>query len=195
MGFFAKLFGIKKHHVYFTDDYDLPANEIEDNKAKIISLLRSTNRAGVEKVISYLEKYQYFIIPATIHHHHRGKGGLAQHSLEVLSMMKSRQPEDVSDESLIIAALLHDVCKTERFQYNKHGGLSYVHGKGHGRGRKSIRILQNCGLDITETERRAIRWHLGGNNADIKDFNDVTEARTESLWKALFDADRINSDR
>ena len=195
MGFFAKLFGIKKHHVYFTDDYDLPANEIDDNKTKIISLLRSTNRAGVEKVISYLENNQYFIIPATIHHHHRGKGGLAQHSLEVLAMMKSRQPEDVSDESLIITALLHDVCKTERFQYNKHGGLSYVHGKGHGRGRKSIRILQNCGLDITETARRSIRWHLGGNNADIKDLHDVTEARTESLWKALFDADRINSDR
>ncbi|MDE6653832.1 MAG: HD domain-containing protein [Muribaculaceae bacterium] len=195
MGFFAKLFGIKKHHVYYTDDYDLPENEINDNKSKIISLLRGTNRAGVEKVISYLDKNQYFIIPATIHHHHRGKGGLAQHSLEVLSMMKSRQPEDVTDDSLIIAALLHDVCKTERFQYNKHGGLSYVHGKGHGRGRKSIRILQNCGLDITETERRAIRWHLGGNNADIKDLQDVTTARMESLWKILFDADRINSDR
>ncbi len=195
MGFFAKLFGIKKHHVYFTDDYDLPENEINDNRTKITTLLRETNRAGVEKLISYLEKNQFFIIPATIHHHHRGKGGLAQHSLEVYTMMKGNQPEDVSDESIIIAALLHDVCKTERFQYNKHGGLAYVHGKGHGRGRKSIRILQKYGFELTEPERRAIRWHLGGNNADVKDFHDVTTARQESLWKILFDADRINSDR
>lgn len=195
MGFFAKLFGIKKHHVYFTDDYDLPEDEINNNRTKIISLLRSTNRAGVEKLISYLEKNQFFIIPATIHYHHRGKGGLAQHSLEVYAMMKGNQPDDVSDDSVIIAALLHDVCKIERFQYNKHGGLSYVHGKGHGRGRKSIKILQNCGVELTEPERRAIRWHLGGNNADVKDFHDVTAARQESLWKMLFDADRINSDR
>lgn len=195
MGFFAKLFGIKKHHVYFTDDYDLPEKEINENREKIISLLRGTGRQGVEKVINHLEKNQFFIIPSTIHHHHRGKGGLAQHSLEVYAMMKANRPDDVPEESVIIASLLHDVCKIERFQYNKHGGVSYVHGKGHGRGRKSIRILQNCRFDITEPERRAIRWHLGGNNADVKDFNDVMTARQESLWKMLFDADRINSER
>lgn len=195
MSFFSKLFGKRKHHVYYTDDYDLPEKEIKDNRSQIISLLRSINRTGVEKVIDYLENNQFFIIPATIHHHHRGKGGLAKHSLEVYSMMKALALDDVTNESIIVTSLLHDICKTERFRYNKNGGLSYVHGKGHGRGRKSVKMLQKCGFDLTEPERRAIRWHMGGNNAEPSEFHDVTEARQESLWKALFDADRINSDR
>lgn len=195
MGFFSKLFGRHKHHIYYTDDYDLSEQEIKENRLNIISLLRSINRTGTEKVIDYLEKKQFFIIPATVHHHHRGKGGLAKHSLEVYTMMKAMNLNDVKEDSLIVVSLLHDICKTERFKYNKNGGLSYIHGKGHGRGRKSVSILQKCGFVLTEPERRAIRWHMGGSNAEPSEFLDVTEARQESLWKGLFDADRINSDR
>ena len=61
----------------------LTALRIARNKEEIISLLRSTNRDGIEKLISYLSKHDYFTAPASTKYHLSCAGGLAQHSLNV----------------------------------------------------------------------------------------------------------------
>lgn len=95
----------------------------EKNKEEFEELLRSTKREGVDYVISDLEQDGFFEAPASAGHHLNIAGGLCQHSLNVCHAalmiwegMKTLDPASVNDvkrESVIIASLLHDVCKTD----------------------------------------------------------------------------------
>ena len=53
-------------------------------KTKIIDLLRSTNREGIENVITWLsDESDFFEAPASTAFHGNYSGGLAEHSLNV----------------------------------------------------------------------------------------------------------------
>ena len=54
-------------------------------KERVISLLRSVNRPGMDKVIDSLESRGYF--DAKCYGHHRYKGGMSAHALEVYDYM------------------------------------------------------------------------------------------------------------
>lgn len=195
MGFFSRLkriFKPEKHSTYYTFDRDLPADEIADNRERILGLLRSTDRKGVEKVIAYMEKYDFFNVPSSIHHHHNYRGGLAQHVLAVYDLMRDYDPSLPAD-SVAIVSILHDICKADKWHYQSDGGLRRNHGKDQRRGRKSIKILKDCGFDLTEAERLAIRWHMGGHNAKAEDIDDAARARMEPLWKVLFKCNKEDS--
>lgn len=127
-------------------------------KGKIISLLRSTKRAGIENVISWLQESDYFIAPAS-KKHNNFPGGLAEHSLNVyqvasdLMKIKAMSGQiDFGPSSVIISALLHDVCKVNLGPSEKLGGYH---------GQKSLDTLLDLGLQLTEPERLAIRYHMG----------------------------------
>lgn len=53
------------------------------NKERFIELLRSTKREGIEKLIDFLEKTDFFTAPASTRFHMSCEGGLLQHSLNV----------------------------------------------------------------------------------------------------------------
>ena len=111
----------------------LSSRKIVENQEEIIELLRSTKRDGIEKLISYLKKEDYFSAPASTQYHLACVGGLAQHSLNVYYNMmelyygknwrqypiKDSVPEypqrdqEVDHENIIIVALLHDLCKVD----------------------------------------------------------------------------------
>ena len=89
-------------------------------KAKIIELLKATERERIDKVIDYLEnKSDYFIAPASTAFHGNYAGGLAEHSLNVYEVamrvktamvdMKPELSSRISDESIAIVTLLHDL--------------------------------------------------------------------------------------
>lgn len=61
----------------------LTEQEVNENREKIISLLRSTRRNGMEKVIGYLNDSGFFSVPSSTRRHHNWRGGLAQHCLGV----------------------------------------------------------------------------------------------------------------
>ena len=84
-------------------------------KSEFISLLRSTERDGVENLIDYLEnKSDFFTAPAASKFHNNFEGGLCEHSLNVyrnftgLLQMKN---VELDEKSIIITSLLHDLCK------------------------------------------------------------------------------------
>ena len=95
---------------------------IETMKQRFISLLKTTNRNGIDNVINFLEQSDFFYAPASSLFHGNYKGGLLEHSLNVLDVslklyedFKELTPEKMQNttkESVIIAALLHDICKT-----------------------------------------------------------------------------------
>lgn len=143
-----------------------------ENKDNFCRLLRSTSRHGVGAVITELEWLDFFEAPASRRDHNAYPGGLVAHSLNVyrvakeLSLvMRNINPDlELSDDSLIIASLLHDVCKAPRYQGSLVKDGVYQKNYNHlpvGHGEKSVIMLLRLGLELTDDEILAIRWHMG----------------------------------
>lgn len=167
-----------------------------NKKEEFIALLRSTERDGIETVIEELENLGFFTAPASTKFHLNVEGGLLEHSLNVChtaqaireSMVKIDDSlrEVLPNDSIIIASLLHDVCKADIYkpvtkkQKNSYGMWVDVPGydvdySGFplGHGEKSVIVLLQCGLDMSDDEIMAIRWHMNAwdlpfQSADLK---------------------------
>lgn len=143
-----------------------------DNKCNFCRLLRSTERENIDKVIAEIEKLGFFDAPASRKDHNSFSGGLVAHSLNVyrvakdisLAMCNINPDLEVSDDSLIIASLLHDICKAPRYQGSSQKNGEYQKNYSHlpvGHGEKSVIMLLRLGLEMTDDEILAIRWHMG----------------------------------
>lgn len=147
---------------------------IKENKEQIIKLLRSTNRNGMEQFIKWLEGTDFFVAPASSKFHLNVEGGLAYHSLRVYETFDKLcamfQPK-IPIDTRIIAALLHDVCKINLYQkvkevvgevrpyeykeyYNRDDEFPVGHGD------KSVILMLQQGLELTNQEILMIRWHM-----------------------------------
>jgi len=152
--------------------------------------LKMTKRNNIEQVLGYLEKMGFYESPASSKFHLACKGGLLQHSLNVWLQarkiaeaqiaLKPELKERLSEESIAIAALLHDVCKCcvytveKRNRKNALGAWEqydcYVPKYDKmplGHGEKSVIRLLRMGLELTDDEIFAIRWHMA--NWDMAD--------------------------
>ena len=81
---------------------------------KILQLLNGVNRIGIKRLISFLKKSDYFTAPCSTHYHLNISGGLAQHSLNVYHLFKEKNKRynlKLSNDSVALCALLHDLCK------------------------------------------------------------------------------------
>ena len=148
---------------------------MNENKQYFIDALKSTNREGIDVLISYLEyETDFFTAPASTKYHLAYEGGLLEHSLNVLKMLKEECLDitEISSESIVLVSLLHDVCKAN--YYKKDYKNVKVDGVWQqvecytvddqlplGHGEKSVMILQNF-INLTPEEVIAIRWHMGG---------------------------------
>lgn len=147
-------------------------------KNRFIDLLRITGRPRIDKLISYLEdETDFFVAPASTKYHGACEGGLLAHSLAVyeqLGKVMKLNNLKCEYESVIITALLHDVCKANFYEAatrnvkNEKTGFwekvpcIIINDKlplGHGE--KSVIILQQY-IDLTIDEIMAIRWHMAG---------------------------------
>lgn len=169
---------------------------INENKEEFVKLLKSTGREGVDDVIEELERLGFFAAPASAGHHLNVEGGLVQHSLNTCKAafaiwegMKALEPSldtEVKKESIIISALLHDVCKADIYKRsvkkrkNKLGQWEDCEGykvsykdfpMGHGE--KSLVVILLSGLELYDDEMLAIRWHMGAWGLNQNSFEDV----------------------
>lgn len=146
---------------------------MSNNRTEIIELLRSTNRPGIDNVIAWLDTEPCFYEASGARiHHDNVKGGLAYHTLKVYHLAKadwdSRDAAFKAKyplESVIISALLHDVCKKDVYYIDADGNPTWNeenHRKGHGL--RSVHLLEEHGLELTQDERMAIWWHMGAGN-------------------------------
>ena len=156
---------------------------MENLKQQFQEKLLSTNREGMENVIKHLERLGFFTAPASTKFHLNVQGGLMQHSWNVCNtalmlreqmiQMKSELAERLSEDSVIIASLLHDVCKSNIYKEtilnrkNDQGVWEKVPGYDVdysalplGHGEKSVIMLLALGLKLTRDEMLAIRWHM-----------------------------------
>ena len=52
-------------------------------KEEFIELLKSTNRDGIDKLLAWIEKSDFYKAPASTRFHGSYEGGLLEHSLNV----------------------------------------------------------------------------------------------------------------
>ena len=146
-------------------------------KEEFLSLLRSTKREGMEKLIEFIEKTDFFKAPASTKYHGNYEGGLLEHSMKVYEILKEKVKNspieiNVSEESLIIIALLHDICKVNFYKVdyrnakNEFGEWEKVpyytieDTIPYGHGEKSVMMLTEY-IKLTSEEKYCIRWHMG----------------------------------
>ena len=156
-----------------------------DHKAVFIEQLLQVDRGNLDKVVESLEKIGFFDSPASAKHHLAEPGGLVKHSLNVyrqaLAIAKAQSELDpevekrLPKDSLAIVSLLHDVCKAgvykEELKHRKNSDGRWEDYIGYtadyssqplGHGEKSVIRLLRMGLNLTNDEILAIRWHMGG---------------------------------
>lgn len=152
-------------------------------KNQFLELLRTTEREGMNNVIFQLEELGFFEAPASAKQHLSKRGGLMEHSLNVYATamdireMLIKRDENMDDllpmDSVIIASLLHDICKADIYKLRTQQENNEIdtrtnvpkyevdyHNYPLGHGEKSVIILLRCGLDLTDDEILAIRWHM-----------------------------------
>lgn len=154
-------------------------------KTEFIEILKATERENVGYVIEDLEDLGFFEAPASCKNHYNFEGGLVEHSLNVyriacvlkteMAKLRPDVVERIPDDSIAIAALLHDVCKADIYKKvtkkvrNEIGvwepqetyNIDYSDFP-IGHGEKSVIMLLRSGLDLSDDEILAIRWHMGG---------------------------------
>lgn len=177
---------------------------IKKNKEEFVSLLKSTERPGMDDVIKDLEELDFFEAPASAGHHLNLAGGLVEHSLNtckaalaVYEGMQKIEPyleREVKRESIIIASLLHDVCKSDIYKRSvkrrKTNLGTWEDSEGYkltyknfpmGHGEKSLVMLLCSGLELYDDEMLAIRWHMGAwgiNMSSYEEQRNYDAART-----------------
>lgn len=133
-----------------------------ETKDKIVSLLKEVNRDGVDTLIEYLETEGFFNSPASTRFHGCYTGGLADHSLrvyELLTWFNNSLKFGIEKESIIIAALLHDVCKIGAY-LGDCKPYKWNRSQPSGHARLSIERIKKF-IELTELEEKIVLYHMG----------------------------------
>ena len=137
-------------------------------------------RHGADNLLKWLEKSDFFTAPASTRYHGSFEGGLVEHSVNVYHCLKdylSRERAktvynmDYSEETFAVAALLHDICKTNFYSVstrNKKEDGKWVEvpfytiddKMPYGHGEKSVFMIQFF-MRLEMDEAFAIRFHMG----------------------------------
>ncbi len=156
------------------------------------------HREGAEKLLEWLENTDFFTCPASTKFHSNFEGGLCEHSINVYNRLKKlvvdeygeNYNEIISDESLAIMGLLHDVCKVNTYKveyknakvYTPNGSKVDNLGKfewesqpyysvddelPYGHGEKSVYMISGF-IKLTREEAMAINWHMSGFDMRVK---------------------------
>ncbi len=141
------------------------------------TLLSSINRDGIENLIAFIDKTDFYTAPASTRFHGNYEGGLLEHSMKVYEILKYKVDHsvvdiNVSEDTLKIVALLHDICKVNYYKvdYRNAKNAEGVWEKvpyytvddtiPYGHGEKSVMMLTEY-IKLTVEEKYCIRWHMG----------------------------------
>lgn len=170
--------------------------------------MAGVNREGCGSLMAFIESSDFFTAPASTRFHGAYDGGLLEHSMNVYECLNRKKHsnsfwneklEGVSDESIVIVSLLHDICKT--YFYTTEMRNKKIDGKWvqvpcytvddripYGHGEKSVMMIEEY-MKLKPVERYAIRWHMGPYSGE-KDWNTIGIAiERYPLVLALFEAD------
>ena len=146
------------------------------------------HRSGSAELMEWLESTDFFQAPASTKYHEAYSGGLEEHSVKVyheLHRLLKAYPElAVSDETIAIVSLLHDVCKANCYKVEYRNRKNEATGQWEkypaytfnedfcfgGHGSKSVYLIQKF-MPLTDQEAVAINCHMGASANDYSVFD------------------------
>lgn len=186
-----------------------------ENKLRdyFVEQLNNTGR-DVKKLIEFLDTSDFFTSPASTKFHGAFAGGLAEHSVNVLDSLLALDemlnttyglPKS-KKESIIIVALLHDLCKincyVEKELWRKDANGKWESYPGYvrepelvmGHAGKSVFLAQKY-IELSDDEAQAIYWHMGAyDKSEYNSFNEMGKAfEVNSLAYKLHTADMMST--
>ena len=180
------------------------------NKERFISLLKTTNRAGIDKIITWLESTDFFEAPASTQYHENYTGGLCEHSLKVydtFEILHKTFDINMNISSIILMSLLHDVCKANCYTKEKKNvkiGQNWTQvdywkfddDNPLGHGHKSVILLQQHGLTLNDLEIQSIITHMNGyDKSDLFNASNVYNKKDLTIWLHVADFIATYKDR
>lgn len=181
--------------------------------------LLSTGREGVDRLVDFIRKSDFYTAPASTRYHNCHEGGLLEHSLNVYDCLTKKVDNPtwhqylitVDPESRKIVPLLHDLCKSYMYitEYKNKKVYSESGKKSDEVGRfdwvsvpgytTDDRIPYGHGeksvmmieeyMKLLPVERYAIRWHMGFTEPK-ENYNALSTAmRKYPLILAMHEAD------
>lgn len=158
----------------------LNIDPVNEKKEKFVNLLKSTNREGMDNLLAWLEKTDFYEAPSSTMYHCNYKGGLLDHSLNVYEVAKRIYSDlhelnnniVIPEESIIIATLLHDICKVNQYvikqkwrkdendKWEQYDVYDVEDKFPLGHGEKSLYMISLFRINIKKDEALAIRWHM-----------------------------------
>lgn len=173
---------------------------IKNNVTRFEAELAKVQRPGMDKLLEYIQKSDFYKAPASTKYHLAAPGGLLQHSLNVLDALRGllswrsdgmweyraagKVVDTIPDDSVIMMALLHDICKTHFYGTSTRNQKNDATGKWEkvpfytvedrmplGHGPKSAMIIKQY-TTLTSQEMYAI-WHHMGMNGNYENDNAV----------------------
>lgn len=183
---------------------------IENNITRFEAELAKVQRPGMDKLLEYIQKSDFYKAPASTKYHLAAPGGLLQHSLNVLDALRGllswrsdgvweyraagKVVDTIPDDSVIMMALLHDICKTHFYGTSTRNVKNDATGKWEkvpfytvndmmplGHGPKSAMIIKQY-TTLTSQELYAI-WHHMGRTGDYE--NDAAVGKSIEMYPAV----------
>ncbi len=164
---------------------------LESQKQEFLTICRAAiRREGIEALLDWLCKADFFTAPASAHYHGAYAGGLCQHSLDVYRYAKKLTfllPKEPSEESLAVATLFHDLCKVNLYKTDRRNQkingewrevpFYVIDEKFHfgGHGSKSVYLVQQF-MKLTTEEAAAINCHMGFSDGNPNAVRDIGNA-------------------
>ena len=158
------------------NEEQLMSLHFDSSKDKFIKAYNEAiTRQGSKELLDWItNKTDFFKAPASSKFHNAFEGGLCEHSLNVYNAMIDRYNNSKPDESMAIAALLHDLCKAEFYKVSQRNVKNEATGQWEkvnyytiedkfpfGHGEKSVFLIERF-MRLKVDEAIAIRWHMGG---------------------------------
>lgn len=155
--------------------------DVEKTREEFVSIYEDNiKREGAKELLDWLKKSDFFTAPASTKFHSAIEGGLCLHSVNVYHRFKrlleleygNKREEVITNESIAIMALLHDICKVNCYkvdyknvkvdgEWTKQPFYIYDDALPYGHGEKSVYMISGF-MKLTREEALAINWHMGG---------------------------------
>ena len=161
----------------------------ENIKNEFLKRLNNITREGSEHLKKWiLNNTDYETAPASSRYHSNFEGGWILHSIKVMDIFSEKNKIynlGLSEESVTICALLHDLCKLNFYkidyknkkidgEWTKVPFYTTDEKFPAGHGCKSVIIMQQF-MKLTPEEILAIEWHMGGYSSP-QDYNSISNA-------------------
>lgn len=152
-------------------------------KEQFLSIARhDIRRTGIDELLKWLEKSDFFEAPASTRYHGCYEGGLVQHCIDVYNSLHDELAFIYGDnymamydeETIAIVSLFHDLCKVGRYKAGTKNVKDPVTKQWHeeptyfyneevlemGHGAASMYAVQKF-MPLKDYEAQAIFWHMG----------------------------------